>query len=55
MLVPRRLRRRRLRFPVVEADAATGARSAKISVLSAVFITLLVGDPASSYVTALHK
>ena len=46
--------RRRPRFAAAVA-ASAGARSANISVLSASLITLLVGAPASSYVTALHR
>merc|ERR1719160_1482230 len=54
MLVPRARRRGRPPFPE-EVAASAGARSAKISVPSVSRITLFVGAPASSYVTALHR
>merc|ERR1719160_1351088 len=54
MLVPRGGRPRRRAFPE-EVAASAGARSAKISVPSVSRITLFVGAPASSYVTALHR
>merc|ERR1719333_1844112 len=52
MRVPRRRRRRR-RLP--DWAASAGAPSAKTSVLSASRIRPIVGAPASSYVTALHR
>merc|ERR1719160_498350 len=54
MLVPWARRRGRPPFPE-EVAASAGARSAKISVPSVSRITLFVGAPASSYVTALHR